>query len=208
MLRVAATGHRHRGASRNRALRMPCSWRAHSATRRPSLPSTRLYFDPVYRYCYHRLGSWEAAEDATSVVFTKVLAALPRYRSGRPVRSVSLLALHHRPQRRHQPSARRAAVVARAAAGRLPARLPDRDPLTGGNGHGGRGVAQSLHALLAQLSPDQRQVVELRLAGLTDAEIGRVLGRKHGRNPHDPVPRRAAHPGFARPPNERKSHDA
>ena len=45
-------------------------------------PLYEAYFDPVYRYCYHRLGSWEAAEDATSVIFTNALAALPRYRAG------------------------------------------------------------------------------------------------------------------------------
>lgn len=38
------------------------------------------YLDPVHRYCYRRLGSREAAEDATSAVFTKALAAFPRYR--------------------------------------------------------------------------------------------------------------------------------
>ena len=34
--------------------------------------------------------------------------------------------------------------------------------------------------MLAQLSPDQRQVVELRLAGLRSNEIGDVLGRSRG----------------------------
>ena len=38
------------------------------------------YAVPVYRYCYARLGTREAAEDATSQVFTNALAALPRYR--------------------------------------------------------------------------------------------------------------------------------
>jgi RNA polymerase sigma-70 factor, ECF subfamily len=37
-----------------------------------------------------------------------------------------------------------------------------------------------LRALLAQLSPDQRHIVELRLAGLTSAEIGQALGRSRG----------------------------
>jgi RNA polymerase sigma-70 factor (ECF subfamily) len=35
-------------------------------------------------------------------------------------------------------------------------------------------------ALVSQLSADQRRVVELRLAGLTDAEAGAVLGRTPG----------------------------
>ena len=37
----------------------------------------RRYVDPVYRYCYRRLGNREAAEDATGLVFARALAALP-----------------------------------------------------------------------------------------------------------------------------------
>ena len=39
---------------------------------------------------------------------------------------------------------------------------------------------RSVARLLAQLTPDQREVVELRLAGLSGAEIASVLGRNHG----------------------------
>src|SRR5687768_11186640 len=38
----------------------------------------RRYVDAVYRYCYRHLGSQEEAEDATSQIFTRALAALPR----------------------------------------------------------------------------------------------------------------------------------
>jgi DNA-directed RNA polymerase specialized sigma24 family protein len=34
-------------------------------------------------------------------------------------------------------------------------------------------------ALLACLKPDQRDLLELRLAGLKNAEIARILGRTH-----------------------------
>ena len=37
------------------------------------------YADRIYGYCHARLGSREAAEDATSEVFTKALAAIGRY---------------------------------------------------------------------------------------------------------------------------------
>ena len=37
------------------------------------------FFDQIYWYCFGRLGDAKAAEDATSEVFAKVLAALPRY---------------------------------------------------------------------------------------------------------------------------------
>jgi len=38
---------------------------------------------------------------------------------------------------------------------------------------------QFIHALLTQLRPDQRELLELRLAGLKNAEIARILGRSH-----------------------------
>jgi DNA-directed RNA polymerase specialized sigma24 family protein len=47
----------------------------------------RRYLSPFYRYCYHHLGSEEAAEDATSQVFAKALVALASYRVDRPFRS-------------------------------------------------------------------------------------------------------------------------
>src|SRR5579885_3182891 len=40
------------------------------------------YLGPIYRYCFARLGNREAAEDATSAIFLKALAALPEYRDG------------------------------------------------------------------------------------------------------------------------------
>ncbi len=40
----------------------------------------RRYFRAVYRYCYIRLGSHEAAEDATSDTFLKALATIGKYR--------------------------------------------------------------------------------------------------------------------------------
>src|SRR5262245_59866786 len=35
---------------------------------------------PIYGYCYHRLGSRQLAEDATSVIFAKALTSLSGYR--------------------------------------------------------------------------------------------------------------------------------
>ena len=39
------------------------------------------YVNTVHRYCYRRLGTREAAEDATSQIFMKVLASLPSCRN-------------------------------------------------------------------------------------------------------------------------------
>jgi hypothetical protein len=54
-------------------------------------PSFALHFQrsvtAIYRYCYHRLGSVERAEDATSEIFLKALAALPKHRDDQSFRS-------------------------------------------------------------------------------------------------------------------------
>jgi RNA polymerase sigma-70 factor, ECF subfamily len=41
-------------------------------------------------------------------------------------------------------------------------------------------AAEDHRALLARLPVDQRSIVELRLAGLTDAEVAETLGRSVG----------------------------
>ncbi len=58
------------------------------------------YLDPVCQYCFRRLGSREAGEDATSQVFMQALAGLPRFDG------YSLLpgmAFQNCPQRGHRP---------------------------------------------------------------------------------------------------------
>jgi RNA polymerase sigma-70 factor (ECF subfamily) len=133
----------------------------------------RRYVDPVYRYCLRSLGDRELAEDATSQVFTKALAALPRCRE-EAFRSWLFTIAHN-----VIVDARRARVATSplASAETMPDRAPEGSPearaLAGED-------ARAIRGLLAQLTPDQRQLLELRLAGLTDAEIARVLGRSHG----------------------------
>jgi RNA polymerase sigma-70 factor (ECF subfamily) len=138
-------------------------------------PLYELYFDPVYRYCYYRLGSWEAAEDATSVVFTNVIAALPRFRLRAGSFRSWLFTIAHNAVLNQVRADRRRTVRPLADAGEIEDDAPSPEA---------RAVAaeasRMVRAVLYKLSPDQRQVIELRLAGLTDAEISRVLGRKPG----------------------------
>lgn len=136
-------------------------------------PLYASYADPVYRYCYRRLGSHDAAADATSQTFVKVLAALPRYRAGSfrawlfTIAANTVSDLH-----RHRiPDVPLAAAMTDSLVDAAP--TPEEAVLAA---EAGRSIA----ALLARLTPDQRQVVELRLAGLTGAEVATVLGRGIG----------------------------
>lgn len=128
------------------------------------------YLDPIYRYCHVRLGTREAAEDATSLVFARAMDGLPTYRGG-SFRSWLFAIAHnvvadaHRARRPIEPLAAAAGIVD-------PALEPDELALLDDLG-------RAVRAALRQLSPEQRDVVELRLAGLTGPEIAAALGKSH-----------------------------
>lgn len=129
------------------------------------------HVDPVYRFCLRRLGNIEAAEDATAQVFTKALAALPEFRGGSFQGWLFAIAAH--------------VVVDASRSERMHASLADAgdiiDPTPGPEDSAIRAdAASTVRGLLAQLPPDQRQVLELRLAGLSGVEIAQTLGRSHG----------------------------
>lgn len=133
----------------------------------------RRYVDRIYRYCYRRLGSREAAEDATSVVFARALAALASCRP-ESFRSWLFTIAHN--------------VIASDLRdrGRRPiASLdPDFDLISSELGPEAAALAAeeraSVQAVLVQLPDDQRRVLELRLAGLNGPEIAGVLARSPG----------------------------
>jgi RNA polymerase sigma-70 factor, ECF subfamily len=136
-------------------------------------PLYARYFDPVYRYCYRRLGHPEAAADATAQVFAKALAALPGYRDDAPSFRSWLFAIAHNAVvddlRARRPAAPIDAAAEVAARGPSPEEAVLRDE-----------AGRTVRTLLASLPEDQRQILELRLAGLTGPEIATALGRSLG----------------------------
>lgn len=141
------------------------------ADRRAFAPLYDRYLDPVYRYCYRRLGSREAAEDAAGEVFYKALAALPGYRDGSFIGWLMAIARN---------------VTTDVLRRRRPEEplKPEYDPPDGDATPEQAALAaegrRSLRALLARLPDDQRTVLELRLAGLTGPEIAALLERSLG----------------------------
>lgn len=136
-------------------------------------PLYARYFDPVYRYCYRRLGHAEAAADAAAQVFTKALAALPNYREDAPSFRSWLFAIAHNVITDDLRARRPVATMADAAHVEAPDPSPEAVALTQETG-------AMVQTLLAQLPPDQRHILELRLAGLTGPEIAAALGRSLG----------------------------
>ncbi len=134
-------------------------------------PLYRRYVDPVYRYCYRRLGNQHAAEDATGLIFTQALAALPRCRPA-SFRAWLFTIAHHtifndwRSHRNDQPLSPDDLTPD-------PAPNPEEVLLA-------TETRETVYWLLAQLPIEQRRVLELRLAGLKGREIAGALGRSHG----------------------------
>jgi RNA polymerase sigma-70 factor (ECF subfamily) len=136
-------------------------------------PLYQRYVAPVYRYCYRQTSDPDVAADLTAQIFTRALEALPRFTirdgTGGTFRSW-LFAIAHNAvidaRRRHRP------VVP----------LDDSHDRLADNERGPEDRAvlrDELHRLIAVLDriPDsQRQIIELRLAGLTATEIATALG--------------------------------
>ncbi len=126
------------------------------------------YLGPVYRYCYVRLDSREAAEDATSDVFLKVLASLPSLRD--QAFAAWLFRIAHNVvvdiYRRRRP----VHPLETAEDQNDPTQTPEAEVEA-------RAEREALYAALAQLSDEQRAAVELKLAGWSGEQIAAALGK-------------------------------
>jgi RNA polymerase sigma-70 factor (ECF subfamily) len=131
------------------------------------------YWDVVLRYCRLRLLDRHEAEDAASQVFVDAYAGLHRFAdrgAEGSFRAWLLTIAHHEVVNRHRYRARHPASPLDAAGDVRDQTLsPEHAAIAAGD------MAQVV-GLLGQLPARSREVVELRLAGLTDREIAAVLG--------------------------------
>jgi RNA polymerase sigma-70 factor, ECF subfamily len=135
-------------------------------------PLYRRYVEPVYRYCYRRVSDPEQAADLTAQIFTKAIEALPKFRiresdgaSGNTFRSWLFAIAHNAVVDSHRQA---------KPTGQMPDDTADHDP--GPEDHAVHNDELSrLIAVLDRIPEQQRQIIELRLAGLTAAEIATAL---------------------------------
>lgn len=142
------------------------------------------YLVKVYGYCFRFLKEQEAARDANSIVFTRALAALPTFRVEAPPGSFRkwLFTIAHNVIIDEARGRRATAPLTEATWLIDQAPSPEQSAIDTED-------QRTLHDLMLQLSVDQRHVIALRLAGLSAAEIGVVLGRP--RNAIDGIQHRA-----------------
>jgi RNA polymerase sigma-70 factor, ECF subfamily len=133
-----------------------------------SAPLYQEYLGPVYRYCYRRLGSREAAEDATSLVFERALRALPTFR-GASFRAWLFTIAHNAVTDAYR---RRGVTPPLAEALEIadPAPPPEQLALLADE-------QRLLMTALALLPADQRHVIELRLSGIPSVDVAEILDR-------------------------------
>jgi RNA polymerase sigma-70 factor (ECF subfamily) len=121
----------------------------------------------IYKYCYRRLGNRDDAEDATSAIFIRAIERLSSFRDGSFAAWLFAIA-------RTTVADRFRVKVAEPLHQTYDAADSQPTPLD---------VAieaeatQSLFFLIGALPVDQREVIELRLAELTGAEIAEAMGR-------------------------------
>ncbi len=131
-------------------------------------PLYRAYADRVYRYCLRRLNDPDRAADATSAVFIKALQSIgtcqpDSFRSWLFSIAHNVTIDANRTRRIHSELDDALSVSSSDPS-------PEDAALTAE-------TRLEIVALLDLLTPDQRQVVELRLAGLDGYEIAEALGR-------------------------------
>ena len=125
------------------------------------------YVTRIYRYCFRRLESRHDAEDATSAIFTRALERLDDYRGGTFAAWLfaiarSSLADQHRRRVDLYLFDQLELIDDRDGPEVVAARASD---------------VESVNSLLMELPVDQREVIELRLAGLTGREIAEAMER-------------------------------
>lgn len=132
------------------------------------------YFDDVFRYCYYRIDDWHEAEDAASQVFLAALASLHRFertdnedsfRSWLFGIARNVVSKSWRFAERHPSTPLDQAAMLPDEGSAIEERVLNAE------------LSRQLHEVMTNLTPDQRELLELRLAGLSAVEIASVLGR-------------------------------
>lgn len=134
------------------------------------------YWDPIFKFCFHALGDWHSAEDAAADVFLKALASLSTFDPSHPGNSFQAWLFgiaRHVVKSNFRYASRHPQDSMHSDFDFVDRGRSVEEIVTTGESQ------EQLRTLLNQLPPEQRELLELRLAGLTAVEISQVTGRSH-----------------------------
>ncbi len=131
-------------------------------------PLYERYVESIHRYCLRRVSDPDLAADLTSTIFTRALERIGTFRpnGAGTFRSWLFVIAHNVVVDAHR---------GRRPSGAMPSDLPDQG-IGPEEWSVHRDEFDRLVDVLDRLPHAQRQIIDLRLAGLTSAEIADVLG--------------------------------
>jgi len=139
-------------------------------------PLYERYVDHIYRYVYYRTGNRQDAEDLTAKTFYRALKALPRYQDRGLPFAAWLYRIAHNAVANHLRRKSRHPVVALEAIGGAVSEARKPPELVEALEGQGR-----LMEAVYRLAPDRQELLIFKLVeGMTNAEIGEVMGRTEG----------------------------
>jgi RNA polymerase sigma-70 factor (ECF subfamily) len=136
----------------------------------------RKHVDRIYSYIYHRVGNRFDAEDLTARTFLKAFANLERYEfSGAPFLAWLYRIAHNLVANWHRDRHRRQVVSLDALV------MYSKDDEEPEDFTETQEAAQALLAAIRQLPAARQQLLILKFSeGLTNVEIGQIMGRTEG----------------------------
>ena len=134
------------------------------------------YVERIYSYVYHRVGNVHDAEDLTSRVFFRAMSHLETYvDKGYPFSAWLYRIAHNLIANWHRDRGRRPVI---SLEDMVISSRPDEHPETVAQDEDDRKL---LNEALQNLEPVRRELLVLKFTeGLSNAEIGQVLGRSEG----------------------------
>ncbi|MEA3339822.1 MAG: sigma-70 family RNA polymerase sigma factor [Chloroflexota bacterium] len=138
------------------------------------------YVDRIYNYIYYRTSNHHDAEDLTARTFYRALKKMPRYVDrGAPFSAYLYRIAHNLVANWYRDNSRRQLISFDEAVITM---LGRKDPsIIAEEKAQKKDNRDMLHRMIRQLPPDRQQLLVLKFAErMTNAEIGRVMGRTEG----------------------------
>ncbi len=134
------------------------------------------YVNRIYNYIYHRVGNHHDAEDLTARTFYRALSHIEHYVDrGAPFSAWLYRIAHNLVANWHRDRARRQTIALDDAGVMVGVQASLQDQAEAAE------RSEALRRAMRKLTPERQQLLILKFSeGLSNAEIGRIMGRSEG----------------------------